>query len=250
MAEKRMIAKSIVDSDAFLDMPVTARLLYFDLNIRADDDGFVNSPKKIMRITGASQDDLTILALKKFIIPFENGVIVIKHWRVHNYIRKDTYTETNYQDQKAMLELDKKGIYHLRQYGETQHLEGAVTEPSRSCDEIVAQTSIDEISIDQSSKEKNNEKKQKVKFAEYVSMEQKEYDALVDRLGEQFTRKCIEKLDNYKGASKKKYASDYRAILSWVVEEIEKKYPNLKKKENTRKEDMNELDLLMMGGEQ
>ena len=87
MAERRMFAKTIIDSDAFIDMPVTARLLYYDLAMRADDDGFVNSPKKIMRMIGASQDDLSILIVKKFILPFDNGVVVIKHWRIHNYIR-------------------------------------------------------------------------------------------------------------------------------------------------------------------
>lgn len=111
MAERRMFAKTIIDSDAFLDMPVTARLLYYDLSMRADDDGFVNGPKKIMRMVGASQDDLTILALRKFIIPFESGVVVIKHWKIHNYIRKDTYNETNYKDEKATLSLDENKAY-------------------------------------------------------------------------------------------------------------------------------------------
>lgn len=113
MAERRMFAKTIIDSDAFLDMPVTARLLYYDLAMRADDDGFVNSPKKIMRMVGASQDDLSILVLRKFIIPFDNGVVVIKHWRIHNYIRKDTYNETPYKEQKACLELDENNAYRL-----------------------------------------------------------------------------------------------------------------------------------------
>ena len=111
MAERRMFAKTIIDSDAFLDMPVTARLLYYDLAMRADDDGFVNSPKKIMRMIGASQDDLTILGLRKFIIPFESGIVVIKHWRIHNYIRKDTYNETKYKDEKSELELDENNAY-------------------------------------------------------------------------------------------------------------------------------------------
>ena len=113
MAERRMFAKTIIDSDAFLDMPVTARLLYYDLSMRADDDGFVNSPKKIMRMVGASQDDLKILAAKKFIIPFESGVVVIKHWKIHNYIRKDTYNETPYKEEKSMLELDENNSYRL-----------------------------------------------------------------------------------------------------------------------------------------
>jgi hypothetical protein len=111
MAERRMFAKTIVDSDAFIDMPTSARLLYYDLGMRADDDGFVNSPKKIMKFSGASDDDLRILSAKKFIIPFESGVVVIKHWKIHNYIRKDTYTETKYKGEKAMLYTDENNAY-------------------------------------------------------------------------------------------------------------------------------------------
>lgn len=110
-----MFAKTIIDSDAFLDMPVSARLLYYDLSMRADDDGFVNSPKKIMRFVGASQDDLNILVLRKFIIPFDTGVVVIKHWRIHNYIRKDTYTETSYKEEKELLEFDENRAYRLKE---------------------------------------------------------------------------------------------------------------------------------------
>ena len=129
MAERRMFAKTIIDSDAFLDMPMSARLLYYDLAMRADDDGFVNSPKKIMRMVGATQDDLSILALRKFIIPFDNGIVVIKHWYIHNYIRKDTYNETPYKEQKELLEFDENKSYRLKGYDETQSLL-PVDEPS------------------------------------------------------------------------------------------------------------------------
>lgn len=113
MAERRMFAKTIIDSDAFLDMPASARLLYYDLSMRADDDGFINSPKKIIRMTGASEDDIKILITKQFVIPFENGVVVIKHWFIHNYIRKDTYSETQYKEQKSLLTLDENKGYRL-----------------------------------------------------------------------------------------------------------------------------------------
>ena len=113
MAERRMFAKTIIDSDAFIDMPVTARLLYYDLGMRADDDGFVNSPKKIMRMVGASQDDLAILITKKFIIPFDTGVVVIKHWRIHNYIQKDRYKHTKYEEEMKQLTVKENGAYTL-----------------------------------------------------------------------------------------------------------------------------------------
>ena len=118
-----MFAKTIIDSDAFLDMPMSARLLYYDLSMRADDDGFVNSPKKIMRMIGATQDDLTILGLRKFIIPFDNGVVVIKHWYIHNYIRKDTYNETPYKEQKELLEFDENKSYRLRGNMDTERIQ-------------------------------------------------------------------------------------------------------------------------------
>lgn len=111
MAERRMFAKTIVTSDAFLDMPLSARCLYFTLGMFADDDGFVNNPKSIMRQVGACTDDLNLLIAKRFILTFESGVIVIKHWYIHNYIRNDRYKETKYIEEKATLMLDDKGAY-------------------------------------------------------------------------------------------------------------------------------------------
>jgi hypothetical protein len=111
MAERRMFAKTIVTSDAFLDMPLSARCLYFTLGMFADDDGFVNNPKSIMRQVGACTDDLNLLLLKRFILSFDSGVIVIKHWRIHNYIAKDRYKETKYIEEKSTLMLDDKGAY-------------------------------------------------------------------------------------------------------------------------------------------
>lgn len=111
MAERRMFTQKIVDSDAFLDMPLSTQSLYFHLNMRADDDGFVNNPKKIQRMIGASEDDLKLLIAKRFILGFENGVIVIKHWRMHNLLRKDRYNPTQYQEQLARLQLKENGSY-------------------------------------------------------------------------------------------------------------------------------------------
>ena len=113
MAQKRMFSKSIIDSDAFLDMPHSTQLLYFHFNMRADDDGFLNNCKNIMRMIGCKEDDLKILISKKFVIPFESGVIVIKHWRIHNYIQNDRYTETKYKEEKAMLTLDENKAYTI-----------------------------------------------------------------------------------------------------------------------------------------
>ena len=113
MAERRMFAKTIIDSDAFLDMPMSTQALYFHLSMRADDDGFLNNPKKIQRMIGATEDDLKLLIAKNFIIVFDTGVIVIKHWKIHNYIRNDRYKPTVYQEEFNKLDLKDNGAYTL-----------------------------------------------------------------------------------------------------------------------------------------
>ncbi len=114
MADKRMFSKQIVDSDAFLEMPLSTQALYFHLSMRADDDGFLNNASKIRKIIGASEDDMKLLILKKFVISFEGGVIVIKHWRINNYLRNDRYHETVYLEEKSMLDIKKNGAYSLK----------------------------------------------------------------------------------------------------------------------------------------
>lgn len=111
MAERRMFTKTIIDSDAFLDMNASAQALYFHLGMRADDEGFVNNPKKIQRMVGAAEDDLKILLAKRFIIGFESGIIVIKHWRMHNYIQGDRFKPTVYQAELAMLTVKDNKAY-------------------------------------------------------------------------------------------------------------------------------------------
>ena len=113
MAERRMFAKTIIDSDAFLDMPMSTQALYFHLSMRADDDGFINNPKRIQRMIGASDDDLKLLIAKSFIIVFESGVVVIKHWRIHNYIRGDRKKDTTYKEEMALLNIKENGAYTL-----------------------------------------------------------------------------------------------------------------------------------------
>lgn len=114
MAERRMFAKTIVLSDAFLDMPMSARCLYFTLGMIADDDGFINSPKSIMRQCGASNDDMNILISKKFVLVFEDGIVVIKHWRILNYIQKDRYVPTKYEEHRKQLLLDENNSYQKK----------------------------------------------------------------------------------------------------------------------------------------
>lgn len=129
MAERRMFAKTIVLSDAFLDMPMSARCLYFTLGMFADDDGFVNSPRGIMRQCGASDDDLKVLLAKKFLLAFDSGVIVIKHWRINNYLQKDRYTPTKYLEEKATLTLDENSAYkEAKAISEAMYTQDAYTQ--------------------------------------------------------------------------------------------------------------------------
>ena len=113
MAQRRMFSQKITDTDAFLDMPLSSQALYFHLCMHEDDDGFVSSPKKIMRYLGASLDEMKILVGKRFIIPFETGVCVIKHWRMHNLLRGDRYKESSYFEERAKLKIKPNGSYTL-----------------------------------------------------------------------------------------------------------------------------------------
>ena len=120
MAERRMFAKTIIDSDPFLDMPASSQALYFHLCMRADDDGFVNNPKRIQRMVGATEDDLRLLIAKSFVLDFNSGVIVIKHWRIHNWIRADRKHDTKYIDEMSMLKVKENGAYTLCQSNVSQ----------------------------------------------------------------------------------------------------------------------------------
>ena len=234
MAERRMFAKTIIDSDAFLDMPTSARLLYYDLGMRADDDGFVNSPKKIIRMTGASDDDLSVLIAKKFIIPFENGIVVIKHWRIHNYIRKDTYNETAYKEEKAMLILDENKSYKLVESERIQ----PVDEPSTQV--RLGKVSIGKDRLDNNipaSEEKSSTasaKANKHKYGEYKNVLLKDEELQKLQKEYQNWEELIKYLDEYIEMKGYKAKSHYLCIKKWVVDAVKKE--NLKKpKKDTSK---------------
>lgn len=144
-----MFAKKITESDAFLDMPSSTQMLYFHLSMNADDDGFVNNPKKIQRMCGASDDDFKLLLAKSFVLLFESGVIVIKHWKMHNYIQADRYRPTDYVEEKSMLGLKKNKAYTLD-----------VNKMDTKCiqDVSVGKESIDKNSIVKDIKEKDIDK--------------------------------------------------------------------------------------------
>ena len=142
-----MFTKKITESDAFLDMPSSTQMLYFHFSMNADDDGFVNNPKKIQKMCGASDDDFKLLIAKSFIILFDSGIIVIKHWKMHNYIQADRYRPTDYVEEKSMLGIKSNKAYTLD-----------VSKMDTECIQngYIGKYSIGKVSIDKDSKDKDS----------------------------------------------------------------------------------------------
>lgn len=251
MAERRMFAKTIVLSDAFLDMPLSARCLYFTFGMLADDDGFVNSPKSIMRQSGASNDDLNLLIAKKFILTFDSGVIVIKHWRINNYLRNDRYKETTYLEEKNALVIQKNGIYDAG-------IPNGIPAVSPSGIPSIDKDRLDKVSIgedrldniltpsdalvpppldlpqEDTKSEKAVKNSKKCKYGEYhhVLLSGDEYEKLTEKLGADMRDICIEYLDSYIEEKGYKSKSHYLSITRWVVsavEEREKRQANIQR---------------------
>ena len=146
MARKRMFSLLVVDTDEFLDMPSSTQSLYYHLGMRADDDGFVASPKKIVKLVNCSNDDLKLLIAKGFIIPFDSGIIAIRHWKLNNDLKKDRYTPTIYLNEKSTLKVNKNKVYSI----DGNNLE---TNWRQNGNKLETQYSIDKNSIDKNSKE-------------------------------------------------------------------------------------------------
>ena len=212
MAERRMFAKTIIDSDAFLDMPVSSQLLYFHLSMRADDDGFINNPKAIMRNARCNEDDLKLLIAKKFIIPFESGIVVIKHWKIHNYIRNDRYKETKYKEEKASLALDENNSYTLGIPCDNQ-----MDTQVRLGKDSIGKVSIGENIISESDDSEQAPKKPvRHKYGEYknVLLTDEELDKLKTEYSDWKER--IERLSSYIASTGKRYKSHYATIRNWA----------------------------------
>lgn len=183
MAQKRMFNKVITNDDNFLEMPCSSQVLYFHLSMNADDDGFVNNWKSIMRITGTKEDDLKVLIAKQYIIPFDSGVIVIRHWRLNNYLQKDRIIPTQYQEELKQLQLNNNNVYNMY----------------TKCIHSIDKNSIDKNSIDIYGEFKN------------VKLSKEEYH----KLEQANLLPYIEKLSSYMASKNKKYKSHYATILNW-----------------------------------
>ena len=226
MAERRMFAKTIIDSDAFLEMPMTAQLLYFHLSMRGDDDGFINKPKAIMRLCGAKDDDLKILFAKKFVIPFDSGVVVIKHWKIHNYIRKDTYTETKYKEEKALLELDENNSYRLADSPLLRLRDDSVTSTStqvRLGKDSIGKDRLGEGSVAPATTTATEENQLKLIGGELgknvVYLTDRQLGDLMDRLGLDAFNRYVERLATFIIENNARIKSHYDTILKWYEED-------------------------------
>ena len=225
MAERRMFAKTIIDSDAFLDMPLSTQALYFHLSMRADDDGFINNAKKIQRMIGASDDDLKVLLMKRFLLPFESGVVVIKHWKIHNYIRNDRYKPTIYTDERAALDVKANGAYTERQplgipdgyQMDTQYRLGEVRSGQDSVGEVIEEAAPPP-----------PPKPVRHKYGAYknVLLSDEDYTKLQAEFPRDWSER-IERLSEYIASTGKSYKNHLATIRSWARKDKPKSSGNV-----------------------
>lgn len=206
MAKKRMFSIDIVGSDAFLDLPYSAQCLYFQLGMRADDDGFVGNPKTIQRIAGTKASDLELLVKKRFLLQFPSGVVVIKHWKINNQIQKDRYTPTVYTEEYQRLYIKDNKAY---------------TESDKGCIHSVSEMDT-QISIDKNRLDKNSigGEKHAHGFFANVLLTDDELQKLAAEIPNY--EEYIEKLSHYIESNGKKYKSHYATILMWHRKDREK----------------------------
>ena len=215
MAERRMFAKTIVTSDAFLDMPASTRCLYFLLGMVADDDGFVNNPRSIMRQSGATADDMNLLIAKRFILTFQSGVVVIKHWCIHNTIQKDRYKETKYLEEKATLALDGN-----KEYTETVSdvYPECIQDVSRPDTQVrLGQVNTGKVSVGEVIEEAAPPKSTRHKYGRYknVLLTDEDYEKLQSEFPHDYTER-IERLSEYMASTGKSYKNHLATIRNWA----------------------------------
>lgn len=208
MAERRMMAKSVIDTDQFMDMPATAQNLYFHLLLRADDDGFLSNVKQVQRMTGNKDDDLKILFAKQYLIPFESGVVVIKHWKIHNYIQKDRYHPSR---------LPEKEEVEVNNYGEWE--KKSVSSVSNMYPDCIQHVSIgkDRLGKDRLGKDRKDIKPSRHRYGEYKNVLLS--DADVEKLKNEFPNDWegrIERLSAYMASTGKSYKNHLATIRNWA----------------------------------
>ncbi|MDE2031387.1 MAG: replisome organizer [Patescibacteria group bacterium] len=222
-----MFNTEIVGSDAFLEMPVSSQALYFHLGMYADDDGFISSPKKILRSMGGSDDDLRILIAKRFVLTFENGVVVIKHWKINNYLRNDRYKETRYLDEKNKLYEKENGSYTEK--GEILSLRSTSGIPKNN----QRYPSIDKNSIDKNSIETENSKNSLCPCND-IELQEISEKLLIPITAVKEKHERILEMIKVGEFNKKKYKTVYYTLKSWL--DLDKKRGYVKSKPTSERE--------------
>lgn len=215
MAERRMFSKTIIGSDLFLDMPLTTQALYFHLSMRADDEGFINNPKRIQRTIGASDDDLRLLIAKQYLIPFNTGVVVVRHWKIHNYIQSDRKKATQCIGEKSQLKVENN-VYEM----DTECIHNAYKPDTQvSIGKVsIGKDSIGEDSIAASAKPARH------KYGEYqnVLLTDEEHDKLMSEFPDDYNQR-IERLSGYIASTGKSYKNHLATIRNWAKKDEERK---------------------------
>ena len=225
MANKRMFSLDIVDSDAFVSMPLSTQALYFHLSMRADDDGFVKNPKRIQRDIGSNEDDMKVLIAKRFILPFDSGIVVIKHWKINNNIRSDRYKPTTYIEERSMLVLKENGAYteaenlgipNDNQVGDTRYAQYSIGKGSIDSDKYSSSV-VDGATT---TPEENKLKQIGGKLGRnVVYLTDRQLSDLLDKLGLDAFNRYVERLATFIIDKKAHVNSHYDTILKWYEED-------------------------------
>lgn len=217
MANKRMFSKDITDSDAFIEMSSASQALYFHLNQGADDDGFNNQVQMAMMKAHASSDDLKILMAKNFVIRFESGLIVIKHWRLHNTLRKDRYTPTNYKEELNLLGIKENGVYTLglQQVADRFPSGCPSIDKSSVVESSVVEESIEDVPDTNVGQKSTKAVRHKYGLYEQVLLTDEDYEKLKAEFPHDYSER-ISRLDEYIASTGKKYKNHLATIRSWA----------------------------------
>ena len=231
MAEKRMFTSKIIESDAFLDLPLSAQALYLHLNMNADDDGFVNNPKMITRVIGANSDDLQILIDKAFVLLFPSGVIVVKGWFMNNSIKTDRKKPTSYQEELSMLDIKDNRSYTWKYSG--NELETLWKQNGNTSGHRLDKDRLDKTRLDKSSVKKHQ-------YGEYknVLLSDEELEKLKAEFPNDYEQR-IERVSEYCASTGKSYKNYLATIRNWAKKDAPKTEPKRKSYEEQAKEWMN-----------
>ena len=269
MGNHRMFANAIIDSDSFLDMPLSTQALYFHLGMKADDDGFVGSPKRLARSVSCTEDDLKLLIAKGYIIPFDSGVVAIAHWNVHNKIRKDRKKETFYQDEKQLLSVTVSNVYTTDPQPDNQPAttcqpndNQSATNCQPSDNQLSAQGKVSQDKISQDKVSEGKISQEKIRKGKPLSstavdapsrtpygifhnvlLTEDELNRLKSRYPYDYEAK-IERLSRYLKSTGKRYSNHYATLLSWLEEDAAKSPPQYEHRASYDLSELEKIDTL------